>query len=355
MIINLEKQKGFPFGNNIHFVYDLSIKEFLFIHSTLEWAIKPDQQQSTLSALINHIHPDDMSMLKHALSKTKVAKFQGSLKFRLMNSTAERWIQVIPLLGRHNSSEVILGSVIDISDEVANTESMNKYANKKNSILHMLGHDLRGPLNMAKSVIGLLDSEVSDSAVIKKIQYIKTIIQASIELINNLITREVLETTEVVLVKKRVDIVKKLTEYLEECRRSADLAQRSFSLTSSAEKIFIEMDLSKFMQVVNNLISNSMKFTRSGGSISITISEEQGYLRFIFSDDGIGIPKEHLTKIFDKFTTARRPGLNGEPTLGLGLSIVKTIIYWHGGKIWCESEEGKGTAFYVELPKHAMS
>lgn len=355
MIINLEKQKGFPFGNNIHFVYDLSIKEFLFIHSTLEWAVKPDEQQSTLSALITHIHPDDMSMLKHALSKTKAGKFQGSLKFRLMNSYVERWVQVIPLLGRHNSSEVILGSVIDINDEVANTESMNKYANKKNSILHMLGHDLRGPLNMAKSVIGLLDGEVSDSGVIKKIQYIKTIIQASIDLINNLITREVLETTEVVLVKKRVDIVKKLTEYLEECRRSADLAQRSFSLTCAAEEIFIEMDLSKFMQVVNNLISNSMKFTRSGGSISITISEEQNYLRFIFSDDGIGVPKDHLMKIFDKFTTARRPGLNGEPTLGLGLSIVKTIINWHSGKIWCESEEGKGTEFYVELPKHALS
>lgn len=353
MIINLEKQKEFPFGNNIHFAYDLSAKEFLFIHPSLKWVIMPDDQQPTLSFLISKIYPDDIPVLKRALSKTKAGKFQGSLKFKLLTSATERWLQVIPFLAEHNSSDIILANVIDITDEVAIFESTNRYTNKKNSILHMLSHDLRGPLNMAKSVIGVVDREVSDTGLLKKIQYIRSIIQQAIDLIENLTTREFLETIEVVLVKKKVDIVQKLTEYIEECRRSADLAQRTFSLTCSAEKIFIEMDVSKFMLVVNNLISNSMKFTRPGGSISITVLEEQTYLRFKFADDGIGIPKEHLTKIFEKFTNARRPGLNGEPTMGLGLSIVKTIIDWHSGKIWCESEEGKGTVFYIDLPKQS--
>lgn len=355
MIINLEKQKGFPFGHNIHFAYDLSAKKFLFIHPSLKWAITPVHRHSALSSLINKIHPDDMPMLKRALSKTKAGKFQGNLKFRVLNSTTERWLQVIPFLAEHDSSDVILGSVIDITHVVASIESMHKYANKKDSVLYMLSHDLRGPLNMAKSVIGLMDNEVSDQGILKKIQYIKSIIQQAIDLINNLINREFMETAEVVLVKKRVDIVQKLTEYIEECRRSADLAHRTFSLTCSSDKIFIELDISKFMQVVNNLISNSMKFTRPGGSISIDVLEEQTYLRFKFSDDGIGIPEEHLTIIFEKFTDARRPGLNGEPTLGLGLSIVKTIIEWHSGKIWCESEEGKGTVFYIDLPKQRLN
>lgn len=353
MIINLEKQKEFPFGNNIHFAYDLSAKEFLFVHPSLKWVISRDQQQSALSSLISKIHPDDMPMLRRALSKIKAGKFQGCVKFKLLTSATERWLQVIPFLAEHSSSDLLLGNVIDITDEVANYESINKYANKKNSILYMLSHDLRGPLNMAKSVIGVMDREISDTGLLKKIQYIKSIIQLAIDLINNLINRELLETAEIVLVKKRVDIVQKLTEYIEECRRSADLAQRTFNFSCSAERIFMELDLSKFMQVVNNLFSNSMKFTRPGGSISVTVSEEESFIRFEFADDGIGIPKEHLTKIFEKFTSVRRPGLSGEPTLGLGLSIVKTIIDWHSGKIWCESEEGKGTVFYINLPKQS--
>lgn len=353
MIISIEKQKGLPFGNNIHFAYDLSTKKFLFIHPSLKWAITPDHEQPGLSLLISKIHPDDMPMLRRAFSKTKAGKFQGSLKFKLLTSKTERWLQVIPFLVEHNSFHIILGNVIDITDEVISNESATKYTNKKNSILHMLTHDLRGPLNMAKSVIGVLDREMSDTGLLKKIQYIKSILQQAIDLISNLINREFMETAEIVLVRKKVDIVQKLAEYIEECRRSADLSQRNFNLTSSAENIFIILDVAKFMMVVNNLISNSMKFTRPGGSISINVFEKETYVRFEFADDGIGIPNEHLTTIFEKFTSARRPGLGGEPTLGLGLSIVKTIIGWHSGKIWCESVEGKGTIFYIDLPKES--
>lgn len=350
MIINLEKQKGFPFGQNIHFAYDLSAKRLLFIHPSFAWILKTEGEESA-STLINQIHIDDRVIIKRAFSKIKTGKFQGNLRFKLLTADAERWLQVIPFLAEHNSSDLILGNVTDITNEVANNENLTKYANKKNSILYMLSHDLRGPLNLAKSIVSLLDRQVADKELVEKIQYIRSIIQQAIDLINNLINREFLEKAEIVLFKKRVDIVEKLNEYIEECRRSADLAERKFYLHTSAEKIFIELDLSKFMQVINNLISNALKFTDSGGTISITVLEQEEHILFVFADDGIGIPKEHLDKIFEKFTSVRRPGLNGEPTLGLGLSIVKTIVDWHNGKIWCESQEGKGTKFCVELPK----
>lgn len=362
MIIDLEKQ-GYPFGTNIHFAYHLNAEQFLFIHPGLTWVVASIPQASVpqasvpqaseLTSLIDKIHADDLPILKDALKLVEAGKFQGSLKFKLQNSGEIRWLQVIPFLGSHNAEGIILGNVIDITDEVVNNESSNKYTNKKDSILYMLIHDLRGPLNMAKSVIGIVDIEVSNAELFKKIQYIKTIIQQAIELINNLISREFMETAGINLVKKRVDVVQKLSEYIEECRRSAALAERSFIFSYSAEKIFIDLDVSKFMQVVNNLISNSMKFTRPGGTISINITEKDTYIRLEFADDGIGISKEDLNRIFDKFTSASRPGLSGEPTLGLGLSIVKTIIEWHGGKIWCESEEGKGTTFFVDLPKQS--
>jgi two-component system sensor histidine kinase VicK len=69
-------------------------------------------------------------------------------------------------------------------------------------------------------------------------------------------------------------------------------------------------------------------------------------------DTGIGIPAAIQPFIFDKFTKARRPGIHGEPTTGLGLSIIKTIIEWHNGRIWFVSAEEKGTTFFIQIPKN---
>ena len=67
-------------------------------------------------------------------------------------------------------------------------------------------------------------------------------------------------------------------------------------------------------------------------------------------DTGVGIPEKFHEKLFEKFSTARRTGLKGEPSVGLGMSIIKTIIEWHEGKIWFESQQNKGTTFYIEIP-----
>jgi two-component system sensor histidine kinase VicK len=72
---------------------------------------------------------------------------------------------------------------------------------------------------------------------------------------------------------------------------------------------------------------------------------------FTFSDTGIGIPEKFQADLFEKFTPARRKGLNGEPNIGMGLSIVKTILKWHQGSIRVDSKENEGTTFYFEVPK----
>lgn len=110
----------------------------------------------------------------------------------------------------------------------------------------------------------------------------------------------------------------------------------------------------KFIQVITNLVSNAIKFTQDDGTISIHVEdkEDTGTLLITIEDNGIGIPDKYHASLFDKFTKARRPGLRKEPTIGLGMSIIKTIIEWHNGKIWFESEENKGTTFYLEIPKN---
>jgi two-component system sensor histidine kinase VicK len=125
-----------------------------------------------------------------------------------------------------------------------------------------------------------------------------------------------------------------------------------FNISANFEKIYIELDEDKFMQVINNLISNALKFTPSGGEININIYKKAESVLISIADTGIGIPEAFHECLFDKFTIARRNGLRGEVTTGLGMSLIKTIVEWHGGKIWFNSKENVGTEFFVELPLH---
>lgn len=351
MEIELQSSATYPFGSNVHFAYQVVTAELLYLHPDFYWVIDQQANLKLHDVLMSAIHPDDWAELKNVFDKVIGGTFSGSVKIKFDTPLGFRWLQICPFIASQHGNLILLGSITEITDEVANHEIIARYTNKKNSILHMLAHDLRGPLNIAKSVTKLIDGEIEEPQIQKKTQYIAGILQQAIDLIADLLNREFLETTEVVLVKKKVDIVCKLNEYLEECRRSEDLAKLSFRLLRSNEEIFIELDDAKFMQIINNLISNSLKFTRPPGEIILEVIDAGDQVQFSFSDNGIGIPENQLDEIFEEFTASRRPGLNGEPTLGLGLSIVKTIVGWHGGTIWCESVEGSGTTFHFILPK----
>ena len=101
---------------------------------------------------------------------------------------------------------------------------------------------------------------------------------------------------------------------------------------------------------MNNLIVNAIKFSPEGSPIKIECRKWENKVLVTISDAGLGIPDEIQNKIFDPFTSARRTGTQGEKPFGLGLYICKQIIEAHEGKIWLDSEAGKGTTFFVELP-----
>ena len=249
------------------------------------------------------------------------------------------------------TKELNMSAITNDTPEELNQNMLIKYANKKNSILHMLAHDLRGPLGVANSLVKTINQQTDPDALKKKTNYIANILEQSIDLINDLVAREELEATAVKFIKKRINIAQLLADYMEECRRSHQLAERTITYVSSAEEIYVNLDNSKFMQIINNLISNALKFTQPGGHIKLTVNAEGQHVNLQMADDGIGIPKDLLPVIFDKFTPAARAGINGEPTIGLGLSIVRTIVEWHDGEISCDSEEGKGTSFNIRLPR----
>jgi signal transduction histidine kinase len=109
----------------------------------------------------------------------------------------------------------------------------------------------------------------------------------------------------------------------------------------------VRADRHRVMQVLSNLIGNSLKFTPPGGRITVSAKPQDAQVLFTIADTGPGIPREHLSDIFSPYWQAKRTERMGA---GLGLPIAKGIVEAHGGRIWVESEPGRGTQFYFTLP-----
>ncbi len=340
---------GKPY-TNISLVYDPGLSKFVYIDDAFV-NFSGIGGEITAELLLDRVHPDDRHYVEDKFRQFQKAFWKGSIEFRAKLSGEVYWVRLTPFLLRSEGSDLIAVNVADITSDWKNMDSIRRYTNKKNSILNMLAHDLRGPLAIAHSLTKTVDKHMDDPSLLKMTRSISGILNESIQMIADLLDRELLETVEVELSMKRLDVAKKVAEYIEECKRSEASADRVFNLTSSAQSIYIDLDEAKFMQIMNNLVTNALKFTNAGGVISVDILEKKNSVLFSFEDNGIGIPENFHLGLFEKFTRARRKGLNGEPTLGLGLSIVKTIVEWHKGQVWVESKENTGTKFFFELPK----
>ncbi len=111
-------------------------------------------------------------------------------------------------------------------------------------------------------------------------------------------------------------------------------------------------DRSKLTQVVYNLVENAVKYTQAGGTVRVTLTRAGHEAHLVVQDNGPGIPRENLPHIFDRFYRVDKARSRETGGTGLGLSIVRQLVMLHGGSIRCESEEGKGSAFIVDLPLH---
>jgi signal transduction histidine kinase len=225
----------------------------------------------------------------------------------------------------------------------------------REEVLAIVSHDLRNPLNAIMLSSGLL--QMSDNISAEDMEQLETI-DVSARRMNRLIA-DLLDVTRLEGGKRLpiepepVSVASLFHETMELFRAQAAASGIDLHVEvvgdgeSQGEALSVHADRHRVMQVLSNLIGNSMKFTPSGGLIA-TRAEKQGELvLFTTRDTGPGIPKEHLGDIFNPYWQAKRAERMGA---GLGLPIAKGIVEAHGGKIWVESEPGKGTTFFFTLP-----
>ena len=130
-------------------------------------------------------------------------------------------------------------------------------------------------------------------------------------------------------------------------RAQAERAGLTIRIDPSPDLPDVKADPSRLEQVLVNLIHNSIKFTRPGGEVVLSAQRDGDMVRFSVRDTGIGIPADDLERIFERFYKADRARSSGGT--GLGLSIARHIVEAHGGRIWAESEEGRGSTFHFTI------
>ena len=212
-----------------------------------------------------------------------------------------------------------------------------------------LSHELRTPLASLKALTETLqDGALADEeAAPRFLGRIVTEVDALTQMAQELLDLSKIESGQVELVLRKVDPMSVLRSACERMRVQAERAGVNL-VVETATPPNVKADASRLEQVLVNLIHNAVKFTRRGGSVTLSASEEDGAVVFAVSDSGVGIPSDELPRIFERFYRVEK-SRTGSGT-GLGLSIAKHIVEAHGGQIWAESEVGNGSVFYFVIP-----
>jgi len=226
---------------------------------------------------------------------------------------------------------------------------LNNNSQEKDRILRAVAHDLRNPLGGIAALTNVMADDDYTADQKGMISLIKETSKNSLELINEIL--EVTNSGTAALKKEVVEINSLVAHSLELMRfKAAEKAQViKMELLEAPQELFISSE--KIWRVINNLVSNALKFSPTISEICVKIVDKDNYVEISVKDNGIGIPEAMNNKVFNMFTEAKRPGTSGEKSFGLGLSISRQIIENHGGKIWFESEINSGSTFFISLPK----
>lgn len=341
-------------SDELFFTYDLASRRFTYMNRAFICCFNLDTEDLDPRVLLAMVHEDDLGYVQEKLDACIAGEVVKNVECRIIIDREEQSLTITPFLYTENGERLILGQAENTTVIRENREIVNRHNNKKNSILNILTHDLAGPIGVIQNLSVLLGREtvhLENPKIDRYIDMITSISKSNISLIHDFLDQEFLESVGVRLLKKRVELVDKVKTAAKQYLEMQKELNIRFSCHADREAIYVEIDEAKFMQVINNLISNALKFTPDRGTITLNVKEKADGVLITLADSGIGIPEKYHATLFDKFSDARRSGLKGEHSTGLGMSIIKTIVEWHKGKIWFESKEGKGTTFFIQLPK----
>ena len=234
-------------------------------------------------------------------------------------------------------------------DELQEAATADRHTNE---FLAMLAHELRTPLAPILSAVQILGRQAGDNPVVQRAREVverQALHQA--RLLDDLLDVSRITRGKIELRRRKLDLGVAISEVVESTRPLMNAKAQTMSVALSEEPIYVDTDPTRLTQILSNLLNNAAKYTHAGGRIAVACRREGEHAVVVVRDNGIGIPREMLTRIFDLFAQAEPLTARTQGGLGIGLTLVKNLVEMHGGTVVARSAgRGAGSEFEVRLP-----
>jgi len=261
-------------------------------------------------------------------------------------------VAVTPLYDASGIATHLIGIVHDITERKRMEKERAEGDRLKDEFLSLLGHELRNPLAAISTGVQLLSGGVSDEERVSLNGMMDRQVKLMQRLLDDLLDLGRITHGHIQLKKERIDLAKLLQHVTGVTQSTTAERRQEMILRLPAEVVTFEADEARLEQIAINLLSNASKYTAQGGRIEFSGAREGSEVVLRCKDNGRGIPREMLQKIFEPFTrVGPLSDSRGEASLGIGLALVKRLVELHGGRISVESSgPGTGSEFLVRLP-----
>lgn len=242
----------------------------------------------------------------------------------------------------------------DITEQVALWKRLQTAVNARDDTVSVVAHDLRNPVSAVKMLsAAMLHRAPSESLSEESREQLMLIRQAALQmdrLIQDLLDVTRVETGRLLIEPEPIEVPMLIGWALQTLRPLIESGGVELTEDFADDLPRVNADRQRISQVLSNLVGNSIKALPSGGRITLRARSSGSHVQIAVEDNGTGIPTEQLSHIFDRFWQSERSSIRTRGA-GLGLPIAKGIVEAHGGRLWAESEPGKGSTFYFTLPR----
>jgi PAS domain S-box-containing protein len=309
-----------------------------------------------------HIPPGDLERLKEynriRLTNPNEAPDKYEFMFYHKNGKIKHGLMSVAMI---KSYRKIIVSFTDITERKQNELELLKYSEElkesnatKDKFFSIIAHDLKSPFN---SIIGFSEllmenyREYSEKEIEDSLNTIKKSSRQAYDLLENLLVWARSQTGKIDFRPETFALSQGISDTLAIARNIAD--KKSIQIINNIqEPCLVYADKNMLNTIIRNLLANAVKYTPRNGSIIIDCRQLSGNIEFSVKDSGIGIPQQSIAQLFGIDSKYSTPGTEKEQGTGLGLILCHEFVEKHGGKIWAESEEGKGSSFSFTLPLH---
>ncbi len=311
----------------------------------------PNQSESMLAVL----HPEDRSWVREALTAHLEQDLPYQLECRLRTKAGEwRWFMVagMALKDARGQPYRMAGSMVDITERKAAEQTLHEASRAKDEFLATLAHELRNPLAPIRTGLEILKKDAGNGPPSQRARaIIERQLVHMIRLIDDLLDISRITSGKIHLEKTRMELRTVIESAVETSRPGVETGRHELVVDLPDEPIRLDADFTRLAQSVANLLNNAAKYTPAGGRILLQVRREGDEAVIRVEDNGVGIPPEMLERVFQLFAQVGRTIDRSQGGLGIGLSLVRSLVELHGGTVTARSGgANQGSTFTIRVP-----